>query len=80
VSSLKVTEKVKFVYNDFLFGGVSWNKDGTKVVFVGEKPDISSYKPWFKDAAEDPKKEDDKKPEEHWQDEKFLYLENFGET
>jgi len=58
---------------------------------VGEEPEIASFKPWFKDAEEpkpdiekkegegsEPKKED--KKEEHWQDEKFLYKENYGET
>ena len=95
VSSLKVTDKLKLVYNDAVFGGMQWSRDGTKITFIGEKPEIATYKPFFKDE-EEPKKEEDKKedeekkendkkpeeekPEEHWQDEKFLYKENFGET
>ena len=92
VSSLKVTDKMKMVYNDAAFGGIQWSRDGTKILFIGEKPDISAYKPFFKDE-EEPKKEaeatkeeskeekkPEDKPEEHWQDEKFLYKEHFGET
>lgn len=36
VSSLKVTDKLSKVYNDLFFGGVSWSRDGRKVVFIGE--------------------------------------------
>ena len=61
------------------------------MVFIGEKPEIASYKPFFKDAEEEKKEEEKKdqedgdkkkeeKKEEHWQDEKFLYKEHFGET
>jgi len=75
VSSLKVTDKLKAVYNDAIFGGISWSKDGTKIVFIGEIPEIAAYKSWFKDAeepkpeaekkeGEEPKKEEAK--EEHW--------------
>lgn len=91
VSSLKVTDKLKSVYNDTLFGGIAWSRDMTKIVFIGEKPDIAAYTPFFKDSEEPKpeKKEEEKKQdgekkeekkEEHWQDEKFLYQENFGET
>jgi hypothetical protein len=86
VSSLKVTDKLTKVYNDTVFGGISWSRDHKKIVFVGEVPEIANYKPFFKDP-EEPKKEEEKKekddkaaPEEHWQDEKFLYKEDFGET
>jgi len=102
VSSLKVTDKLTKPYRDAVFGGITWSRDGKKIVFVGEVPEIATYKPFFKDAEE--KKEEDKddgegqikdkkdedqkkkeaekkkKDEEHWQDEKFLYKENFGET
>jgi len=83
VSSLKVTDKIKMIYNDTVFGGISWSRDGNKIVFIGELPEIASYKPFFKDPEEEKKSEDKKdeeKKEEHWQDEKFLYKEHFGET
>lgn len=91
VSSLKVTDKLKAVYFDTLFGGISWSRDKTKIVFIGERPDIAAFKPFFKDAEEpkpekkeedkkDEEKKEEEKKEEHWQDEKFLYQENFGET
>lgn len=79
------------VYNDSVFGGISWNRDMTKVCFIGETPEIATYKPWFKDEEEpkpeeeeknndkDGEKKPEEKKEEHWQDEKFLYEENFGE-
>ena len=91
VSSLKVTTNFTKIYNDAIFGGLKWSPNGKKVVFVAEVPEPASYKPFFKD--EEKKKDDDekdkekekkdekkKKEEEHWQDEKFLYKENFGET
>ena len=72
------------VYNDTVFGGLSWSKDSKHIVFIGEKPEVAKYKPFFKDEEEkkeEPKKEDGKEPErEFWQDEKFLLKENFGET
>jgi hypothetical protein len=95
VSSLKVSGSFTKIYNDAIFGGLKWSPDGKKVAFVAEVPDPSTYKPFFKDEEkkkdEDDKekekekkdgKDDDKKKkeEEHWQDEKFLYKENFGET
>ena len=52
VSSLKVTDKLKMVYDDAAFGSVSWSKDGSKVCFVGEKPAIAEYKPFFKDPVD----------------------------
>ena len=92
-SSLKATEKLTKVYNDTVFGGIQWSPDAKKIVFVGETPEVANYKPFFKDP-EEPKKEDKdkagaeeekkgadaKKAKEHWQDDKFLYQENFGET
>jgi len=64
-------------------------------VFIGEIPEIAAYKSWFKDA-EEPKEEskdeteaealkkkaeaDKKKADDHYQDEKYLYQENYGET
>lgn len=46
---MKVNEKINKVYNDCVFGGFSWDKNGEKVVFIGEKPDIAAFKPHFKD-------------------------------
>ena len=76
------------VYNDTVFGGISWSKDSKHIVFIGEKPEVSKYKPFYKDEEEkkeekkdEEKKEDDKEKEkEFWQDEKFLLKEHFGET
>jgi hypothetical protein len=87
-SSLKVTDKMTKVYNDTVFGGISWSKDSKHIVFIGEKPEVAKYKPFFKDeeekkeeAKKEDKKEDGKEPEkEFWQDEKFLLKEHFGET
>lgn len=58
------------IYNDTVFGGVSWSQDGTKIVFIGEVPEVSKYESFFKDP-EEPKKEEkagdeEKKKEEHW--------------
>lgn len=53
---------------------------------MGELPEIAKYDTYFKDPEEpkpekeEKKDEDEKKKDEHWQDEKFLYKENFGET
>jgi hypothetical protein len=88
-SSLKVDAKVKQIYNDTVFGGVSWSRDGKKIVFIGEVPPVEKYNAYFKDP-EEPKKSTEKtegeenkeeeKKDEHWQEEKFLYKEDFGET
>ena len=66
------------VYNDSAFGGIKWSQDKTKIVFVAEKPEIESFKPFFKDEEEakkgtDEDKKEEQKPEEHWQDEKYQY-------
>lgn len=68
VSSLKATEKLKMVYNDSIFGGISWSRDMKKVVFIGELPEIAAYKAFFKDKEEEKKEE--KKEEEKKEDEK----------
>lgn len=83
VSSLKATDKMSKLYNDTVFGGISWSADETKITFIGEVPEIAAYKNPFE---EQPKKEEEEtkskaeKPEEHWQDEKYLYTNDFGET
>jgi len=63
VSSLKVTDKLKLVYNDTLFGPISWSRDATKIVFIAELSDVTTYKTYFKDP-EEPKSEEEKKKEE----------------
>lgn len=62
VTSLKVDSKVTKVYNDSVFGGISWSKDCSKICFVGEVPAIAKYEAFFKDEAEEEKKEEPK----HW--------------
>ena len=57
-TSLKITDKLKMVYNDSMFGGISWSTDKTKIVFIGEQPEIATYKPFFKDK-EEPKTEEE---------------------
>lgn len=46
-SSLKVTDKMSKLYNDSVFGGISWSKDETKICFIAEVPEPAAYKnPW----------------------------------
>ena len=83
--SLKISGEAAKIYNDTVFGGFNWSKDLTKVCFVGEAPEPASYKnPW----DEQPKKAEEQSkadapvkpiPKEYFQDEKFLYKEDFGE-
>ena len=56
-SVLKVTDKMTKVYNDTVFGGISWSKDESKICFVGETPEPATYKSHWEPA----KKEEDKK-------------------
>lgn len=80
------------IYNDVVFGGIKWNKEETKICFVGEIPDPVSFKNPFeeekkKDEEEkkeeikegDKEKEKEKEAEEKWQDDKFLHTREFGE-
>ena len=47
LSTLKVTEKMSKVMNDVVFGGIKWAADASKIIFVGEVPEIAVYKnPW----------------------------------
>ena len=66
-SSLKVNDKLTKVYNDTVFGGISWSRDSKKIVFIGEVPETEKYKAYFRDPEES-KKEEEKKdgPDEHW--------------
>ena len=43
-SCLKVSDKLSKVYNDVVFGGISWSHDESKICFVGEKPEPPSFK------------------------------------
>jgi hypothetical protein len=66
-----------------VFGGIAWSADESKIAFVGEVPEITAYKNPFEETKKEEKKEekkDDEKPEEHWQDEKFIYNNDFGEN
>lgn len=47
VQSCKLSTECTKVYNDAVFGSVTWSKDQSKVAFVGEVPPIATYKnPW----------------------------------
>jgi hypothetical protein len=90
VSSRKVSDKVTKIYNDAVFGPASWSRDETKIVFIGEKPEPASYKNYWED--EQPKKEEEdkkegvekkaeeEKPDTKYLDEKYKYVDDFGET
>ena len=80
VSSLKVNDKLAKVYNDTVFGGLSWSPDGKRIIFIGEVPPVEKFTPFFKDESDEKKADEGKKSDEHFQDEKFLYKEHFGET
>ena len=68
--SLKISSETTKIYNDSIFGSLSWSKDLTRVCFIGEAPETPSYKnPW----------EDQLPSENNSQDEKFMYKEDFGD-
>jgi hypothetical protein len=47
LQSVKISGECSKVYNDSVFGGISWSKDLSKVAFVGEVPAIATFKnPW----------------------------------
>jgi acylaminoacyl-peptidase len=85
VSSLKASDKTSKVYNDDLFGGVSWSMSEGKVCFIGEVAAPKKFKSYFEEeaaagaggaaatgsAASEP---------EVWFDQKYEYKESFGET
>ena len=48
------------VYNDSAFGSISWSQDKTIIVFIGEKPDAKTFKPFFKDDEESKKEVSEK--------------------
>ena len=88
VVAKKISDKISQVYNDAVFGSVSWSHDEKKVIFIGEKadPTFKSYweEPKKEEKKEEEKKEEDKKEEEkkeeHFQNEKFEWKDDFGET
>ena len=55
-STLKVTDKMAKIYNDAIFGGISWSQDESKICFIGEVPEPSAFKnPW--EATKKPEEE-----------------------
>lgn len=74
-----------------MFGGVSWARDSSKVVFIGERVEPAIYKNFWEENDElDAKKrkadingnqEEEKKSEDktHYMDEKYLLKDDFGE-
>ena len=73
---MKVDAKVTKIYNDSVFGGIAWSRDGKKIVLIGETPAVAKFEPFFKDPEEEKKDGDAPK---HFQDDKFVYKENYGE-
>lgn len=73
MQTTKLTAECSKVYMDVVFGTVAWAKDLSKIAFIGEEPPVAAYtNPW-----DMPEKEEGKaKP---WQEEKYLYAEEFGE-
>lgn len=80
VQSCKLSTECTKVYNDAVFGSVTWSKDQSKIAFVGEVPAVATFKnPWDLPA---PTKDDAKpaeKKDEHWLEDKYVYEEEFGE-
>jgi hypothetical protein len=79
--AVKISDVCAKVYNDVVFGGISWSKDMSQVVFIGEIPPPKTYKnPWDlpQEEAKD-KEEESKDTEEHWLETKFEHQEEFGE-
>ena len=64
------------IYNDVVFGGISWSDDESKLCFIGEIPEPAAFKnPWENKKAEEEKKEaasgeEEKKAEEKKEEEK----------
>jgi hypothetical protein len=64
------------IYNDSVFGGISWSKDCTKITFIVEKTAIPAYKPYWDSEAqkEDKTKEEIEKEAKQPQTfKKFMY-------
>jgi acylaminoacyl-peptidase len=80
VKAKKISDKVSFIYNDSVFGGISWSKDCSKIVFIGEKvePTYKSY--WGEEEKKEEAKKEEEKKEEHFQSQKYDWNPSFGET
>jgi len=79
-STLKITTRIAKVYNDVVFGGISWSCDEQKIVFIGEVPEIAEFKnPFDALTALKESKEENESKIQHWQEEKFEYKNDFGE-
>lgn len=51
LESFKLLE-VTSVYNDSVFGGISWSKDRRSIVFISEKPETFAYNPFWSTSSE----------------------------
>lgn len=49
ISSRKISDKTSKIYNDAVFGSVSWSKDESKIVFIAEKADPPAFKNYWED-------------------------------
>lgn len=74
-----MTDKIKNVYNDAIFGKPSWSSNFDKIVFIGEPVD-KTYTNYYELKKKDSKESEEKEKEKLDQESKFLYKENFGET
>lgn len=80
VESLKLPD-VSLVYNDTVFGGISWSKSKKKIAFISEKPETKAFRPFWNSEA--PQTDPEKLKEEEKMtsfSEKFNYESTFGET
>ena len=88
ISSRKISDKCTKIYNDAIFGGVSWSRDCNRITFIGEKPEPPAFKNYWEDeqpipaakteeeekkAEESKKEEEKKKPEDLYLDKKYLF-------
>lgn len=81
----KISDAAGKIYDDVVFGGVSWNRNCDKIVFVAEVNKPKAYDNAFeikkKAESDDPSAEKKKKDAEKpfWED-KYEYKDDFGET
>ena len=77
------------IYNDAVFGGITWSKNHDKIIFIAEKEEVAAYTPYWKEDSEEEKTKEQKEKEVKLPHayEKFLYngknssqANNFGET
>jgi len=76
------TKQIKFLYNDHMFGSISWSQDENYCAFIGEAAD-KNYPGILEDVAENNGKSVAEKKEEKKEEidplEKYVYKEDFGE-